>query len=244
MFARALGAAASRARGAAAAGARRWRSNRGSAADIEVVPRVTIVLGGMGVLPFLWYGTQVEKQQQRKAGEGGGRVPLDEQAVWGDDLLRKWAAVLPPLLTPALDALHTGSQATARANFLTYSACILSFLGGVHWGAAAMAQAPQRATTQYVIGVVPSLFAWGAVMVGVRRGGDDEAGIAVRVLALSFLGIFLADELAASNWQKLPKWYTFVRSPLTTVVVGTHLVAGWSMRDPGADPREGGVRSG
>lgn len=47
---------------------------------------------------------------------------------------------------------------------LTYAATILSFLGGIRWGAALRAPDGARVATDYVFGVTPQLFAWGALL--------------------------------------------------------------------------------
>jgi len=47
-----------------------------------------------------------------------------------------------------------------------YAACILSFLGAVHWGLA-LAQPDQAAAERLAWGVVPSLWGWGALLLPV-----------------------------------------------------------------------------
>ena len=49
-----------------------------------------------------------------------------------------------------------------------YAAVIVSFLGGIHWGIGFREPAP--ASSLFVWGVVPSLFAWIAVMMPPRAG--------------------------------------------------------------------------
>ena len=46
----------------------------------------------------------------------------------------------------------------------TYGATILSFLGGIRWGVAVAAPNQPRVATDYVFGVTPQLFAWGALV--------------------------------------------------------------------------------
>jgi hypothetical protein len=108
------------------------------------------------------------------------------------------AAVLAGLLLA--DSLI--AQWTEQAAFL-YGAVILSFLGGIHWGLAlTRARADSRA---YIIGVIPSLVGWGAVLLPMRIG--------LVVLALGFIGQFLMD-LRLS----LPGWFRTLRLALTIVV--------------------------
>ncbi len=45
----------------------------------------------------------------------------------------------------------------------TYAATILSFLGGIRWGAALRDPDGTRVATDYLFGVTPQLFGWGAL---------------------------------------------------------------------------------
>ena len=45
----------------------------------------------------------------------------------------------------------------------TYAATILSFLGGIRWGAALGAAGRDDVAGDYVFGVTPQLFGWGAL---------------------------------------------------------------------------------
>jgi hypothetical protein len=208
-----------------AGGARRARTSAsGMPPSPREVPRITVLLGGAGLAPFMWYGLQIDD-------EGG--------APWGRAIVQKWDAHLPGVAA-AVDALLPGggSQEEVRRAFLAYSAVILSFLGGVHWGAAAMA-APGAAgvTTQYVLSVLPSLVGWGALTHGLPRGAaaqtpaaaSDALGVSLRVFSLSFLAMYVVDEVSAGR-GRLPRWYTHVRTPLTFAVATTQIVAAWRTR--------------
>lgn len=93
-----------------------------------------------------------------------------------------------------------------------YGACILSFMGAVHWGLA-MADygAPPGPSWQRLGGsVVPALLAWGALLL------TPVLGLAV--LILTFAGLFMAD-LRAAKAGLAPAWYPRLRKPLTLLVI-------------------------
>ena len=46
----------------------------------------------------------------------------------------------------------------------TYAATILSFLGGIRWGAVLRAPDQRIVVTDYIFGVTPQLFGWGALL--------------------------------------------------------------------------------
>lgn len=107
-------------------------------------------------------------------------------------------------------------QALAIKAFIFYSAVILSFLGGIHWGVAMSQDAPDtRAfSIRLVLSMVPSLLAWPSLLLNY-----DAAAL---VLMVGFLLVRLY-ERQASSAQRLPRWYQNLRSLLTVVVVLCHL---------------------
>ena len=93
-----------------------------------------------------------------------------------------------------------------------YGACILSFMGAVHWGLA-MADygATPGASWQRLGGsVVPALLAWGALLL--------TPVLSLAVLILTFAGLFMAD-LRATKAGLAPAWYPRLRKPLTILVI-------------------------
>ncbi|WP_048305978.1 DUF3429 domain-containing protein [Halomonas sp. PR-M31] len=107
-------------------------------------------------------------------------------------------------------------QALAIKAFLFYSAVILSFLGGIHWGVAMSQDAPgtKGFNVRLVLSMVPSLLAWPALLLNYVAG--------VLVLMIGFLLIRLYERQASST-KRLPRWYQNLRSLLTVVVVLCHL---------------------
>lgn len=95
-----------------------------------------------------------------------------------------------------------------------YGAIILSFMGGVHWGAA-MLRSDQDPRPLY-FSVLPALIALPAALVGGVTG--------LVLLAAGFAGLLLFDE-RETRAGRLPAWYPTLRRPLTAIVVGS-LIAG------------------
>ncbi|MFP4129850.1 MAG: DUF3429 family protein [Halorhodospira sp.] len=110
------------------------------------------------------------------------------------------AAVLAP------QAVHD----QAVVGTLIYSAAILSFLGGVHWGTALLREARPRAVM--VLSVLPVLVAWLGAWIGVS-GAPGGGAIA---LAAGFAGWF-GYEGAADPGTAFPGWYRRMRGQLTAV---------------------------
>jgi Protein of unknown function (DUF3429) len=72
-------------------------------------------------------------------------------------------------LASAIWFLDPADRSRSMAALLGYGATILSFLGAIHWGFAMRdASAPPRSLL--VWGVLPSLLAWAALLVGPQAG--------------------------------------------------------------------------
>lgn len=97
-----------------------------------------------------------------------------------------------------------------------YGACILSFMGGVHWGLAIHPAAPEADYGRLGASVVPALVAWAALLLPPYFG--------YLVLATAFAGL-LAYDLAATRKGLAPAWYPKLRVPLTVVVTLCLLLA-------------------
>ena len=90
---------------------------------------------------------------------------------------------------------------------LGYGAIILSFMGGVHWGAAMI----RDDVTTPALGksVAPSLVALPAILIGGLPG--------LVILLLGFAGLLAWDETETKN-GRVPGWYPHLRRPLTAIV--------------------------
>jgi hypothetical protein len=230
MFRFGIGSKFSAATSRAAFGAR-FRSSANPAIREEKVPRIALVLGGTGLMPFLWYGSQhAPFPDVNKGGKPLGDAP------WGDEVIAKWVKLT------GINYLHNldcHDQATVRHRFLTYAGSILSFLGAVHWGSAMTTGGP-LARAQYVWSVIPSLWAWTAL--NLERDpatGAHKDRAPHLALSFGFLAAYMFDEFAAAGGSAadariatMPKWYTFLRTPLTTAVVATTVTAAYLGRAP------------
>ncbi len=128
----------------------------------------------------------------------GGLIPFV-----GCGLVALWSRD-PVLATRLLQAL------------VAYGAVILSFLGAVHWGFAMADESRLAATPRLVLGVLPAIFGWIALLV-LQQGQADAA---LAILALAF-GSVLVVEQRASSRGLMPPRYINLRWVLTIVVVAT-----------------------
>ena len=121
-----------------------------------------------------------------------------------------WAGLAPFILTAALGVIGL-YQAIALQAFLVYSAVILSFLGGIHWGLA-MRDGIDKIQGRLVICMAPPLVAWIAV-------AFLPTLLTLVVLAFFYIIWLRYDIKAVSD-----DWYVKMRRPITFVVVGTHFL--------------------
>jgi len=124
------------------------------------------------------------------------------------------SGVIPFAATAALVALdHAGLRQMALDGFLIYGAVILSFLGGIRWGAASSASSkPARGL---IVSVLPSL--WAAFFLW--WPSDD---LSVWGLMAGFILMGFADWLYPG--LNVPSWMRPLRMWLTLAVVACHLV--------------------
>ncbi|KAL1917501.1 uncharacterized protein VTP21DRAFT_3894 [Calcarisporiella thermophila] len=113
-----------------------------------------------------------------------------------------------PDVMAALDPVHIG-----------YGACIISFLGAVHWG---LEIAQYNGTTgyrRYSLGILPPLFAWQTLLLPTTP--------AMLAQFLGFTGLLFVD-MKATDRGWAPRWYIWLRYWLTGITGGaiiTTLVA-------------------
>ena len=94
---------------------------------------------------------------------------------------------------------------------LAYGMVILSFLGGIHWGAALTSSAMPEADIRKALmwGVTPSLIAWSATLFG---------GFGFAVLMAGFVAALQVDKQMYPAYG-MPEWLLVLRKKLTIVVV-------------------------
>ncbi len=101
----------------------------------------------------------------------------------------------------------------------TYAATILSFLGGIRWGAALRAPEQRLVATDYIFGVTPQLFGWGALLL---PGPWRFAALGLGLLVLGPIDRNLvARELA-------PHWFGRLRAILSLGAGAALLVAAFA----------------
>lgn len=94
---------------------------------------------------------------------------------------------------------------------LAYGIAILSFLGGIHWGATMMSGGLSIEQTRRALiwSVIPALIAWFATMVG---------GFGFAVLMAGFIAAYQVDKRMFA-WYRMPEWLIALRFQLTWVAV-------------------------
>ncbi len=102
---------------------------------------------------------------------------------WGLTIAKLAAVPLPP---GAVDFL-----------LATYAATILSFLGGIRWGAVLRAPDQRIVATDYIFGVTPQLFGWGALLV---PGGWRYGALGLGLLVLGPIDRNLVARGLAPAW--------------------------------------------
>jgi hypothetical protein len=186
----------------------------------DTVPGVAKLLGGLGLLPFLYYGYQHDPLPN----DDNNHLASDVKATTPrmDVTIDRWLQHTPAALIPLLTAAKSGDQLTVRRRFITYGGSILSFMGAVHWGLAMAAPTPRP--SQYIVSVVPALLAWTALNVSENTLAPHA------ILGTGFLGIYLYDEVMLSR-KLVPAWYTYLRSPLSVIVLFTVTGSAYISRD-------------
>lgn len=121
-----------------------------------------------------------------------------------------WAGVVPFIVTAIVGAIGAWQYELLNV-FLVYSAVILSFLGGIHWGLV-MSGKLERAQGSLIICMLPSLVAWAAY------------AFLPALWALGVLGLMYLFWLNYDLGRIRDTWYQNLRRPVTFVVVGSHFL--------------------
>jgi hypothetical protein len=125
-----------------------------------------------------------------------------------------FAGAIPFIACSAALWLAPNQYRSFTVSILTaYAAVILSFLGGIQWGMAVnvLDAAPKSARNMFLLSVVPSLLAWGMLLLPEPRS---------RILVAIFLFAFVWVIDALLNVQKLiPPWFFKLRSMISAIVI-------------------------
>lgn len=145
-----------------------------------------------------------------------GSVVSERRLAWGLGL-----AGLIPFIAASGAAwwAPTAWQVTAIYGFTYYSAVILSFLGGVHWGSALQVSRLGNGR-RLVLAMVPSLIAWPALLF------DVVTGLWVLLAGFVLIGLY---DVSRDGREGFPRWYTGLRCVLTGIVGAAHLVVLWRL---------------
>lgn len=101
--------------------------------------------------------------------------------------------------------------------FRTYSAIILSFLGGVRWGYSLRNEIDEPENFILTISVLPALVAWATLLMP-----QNYNVMTLMILLLAFCAHGAWDSLSASA-DKLPKWFSKLRVTITLIVALCHV---------------------
>ena len=122
-------------------------------------------------------------------------------------------AGLVPFIGCGLGAMTRDGEADRMlAALIAYGAVMLAFLGGMQWGFALPAATDaRRQRWRLVLGVLPPLVGWAALLIALVAPG----WIALAVLTAGFIGTALGEHRAAA--QAVPSGYLWLRWALTVV---------------------------
>ena len=129
-----------------------------------------------------------------------------EQTTAGHARLAGYAGLIPfvvPLLVVWFEPAHAELAIETQQ---AYAALILSFLGGIYWGLAMSRQAENW----FWLSVLPSLWAWPALLMPDLAGGI--------MLAMGFALMLLLD-LTARRRELIREWFFRLRLTLSAVAI-------------------------
>ena len=157
----------------------------------------------------IWYNAYVDLldrlHENMKPPESLARIP-------GSALWLGLAGLLPfwlPLLVLNID---TELRVPSRALLIQmgYGAIILSFLGGIRWGAALKLPRGPLQSTLFVLSVLPSLAGFAALLL------PSTAGLVLLIGGFLLQGVW---DVQSVQHNELPAWYATLRAILTTGAV-------------------------
>jgi hypothetical protein len=102
--------------------------------------------------------------------------------------------------------------------FITYSAIILSFLGGILWSKASLNAQSMTSRVAIVFSNIMALFAWASLII--INFSSMLTMLAVAVLLCGFGSLLLAERSLDVDTQDKPYWR--MRLVLTSIVIASH----------------------
>ena len=126
-----------------------------------------------------------------------------------------FAGLIPFIfLSLACWIVHPDWLGTLIKGQLAYGIAILSFLGGIHWGASMTCQQLTIGRTKRALiwGVTPSLLSLLAAQL--------MLGLGFAILVAGFIAAYQVDK-RLYRWYHIPEWFIGLRFKLTSVVVAS-----------------------
>ncbi len=105
---------------------------------------------------------------------------------------------------------HSSISASLIDAYKVYSAIVLSFLGGIHWGIVLGAENERPASKPLIMSLSAPLIGWSAVFIA--------EPLCFALLIVGFAGQGAWDNFSAHNGN-LPLWFSKIRLTLTLVVI-------------------------
>jgi hypothetical protein len=125
-----------------------------------------------------------------------------------------YAGLIPFVVLAFLVNTFGAHEAFLRHTLLAYGACIVSFVGAVHWGLWLGATAPQaRSNAALGWSVVPAVAAWVVLAIDTRAA----LGALAAILMVCLLVDMRFQRRGAGRRNALPGWSVRMRVVLTTV---------------------------
>ncbi|MBX2825689.1 MAG: DUF3429 domain-containing protein [Gammaproteobacteria bacterium] len=140
-----------------------------------------------------------------------------KQSIPGPALWLGLGGVLPFLACTAGMIAGSGVvESMAKIGLIGYGAVILSFLGGIRWGALLTDRARLKKWSPLLLSVLPSLVGWLALLVNLLFG--------LLILIVGFGFQYYLDRQAQGEGI-YPQWFSRLRTWLTVLVLLCLLVA-------------------
>lgn len=182
---------------------------KGIGESLEGIPPPALIVGLAGTLPYL--GTSLGSLY---LSWNISKYNADFEGTFSENFVLLQPETAEYWL-PVLQTVQVG-----------YGACILSFLGAIHWGFEMSGFGGHLGLKRYILGASPALIAWPSILLPV-----DFALIAHFI---TFTGVWFADAACARKGLA-PGWYNQYRFLLTfivcTSILLTLIVSGW-LGDP------------
>ena len=120
-------------------------------------------------------------------------------------------------LVVAMASLEAPTNSTAGLWLQTYSAVILSFLGGIRWGMAVAT--PAASPAPLVFSVLPALAGWAILPFAIILMPGEN-------WYLGYAGLFALQLIWDWNSRSVPQWFREIRLLISLVVIAS-LAGAW-----------------